>query len=319
MKSTYQQLTYEQRCQIYTLKKTGLSQRSIASAIGVNQSTVSRELFRNRGERGYRYKQAHDKALTRRQDACQPTKMTLGMIGLIESKLRLQWSPEQISGWLKVEKGKFISHERIYLHVWQDKRLGGDLYTHLRRQGKKYNKRRHGKSTRGHISNRRCIEDRPGIVEQRARLGDWEIDTVIGKGHQGALVTIVERTTQKLLCASVPRKTSEEVTKATIKLLKPYKDFVHTLTADNGKEFSGHEKIAKALEADVYFAHPYSSWERALNENTNGLLRQYFPKSMSLRMVSHIDVMSAVRRLNTRPRKTLGYRTPNQRWLELAA
>ncbi len=319
MKSTYQQLTYEQRCQIYTLMKTGLSQRSIASEIGVSQSTVSRELDRNRGERGYRYRQAHEKALARRQNACQPTKMTIGMVGLIESKLRLQWSPEQISGWLKVEKGKLISHERIYLHVWQDKRLGGDLYTHLRRQGKKYDKRRHGKSTRGQIANRRCIEERPGIVEQRARLGDWEIDTVIGKGHQGALVTIVERTTQKLLCANVSRKTSEEVTKATIKLLKPYKDFVHTITADNGKEFSGHEKIAKALEADVYFAHPYSSWERALNENTNGLLRQYFPKNMSLRRVSHIDVMSAVRRLNTRPRKTLGYRTPNQRWLELAA
>lgn len=318
MKSTYQQLTYEQRCQIYTLKKTGLSQRAIAKEIEVHQSTISREFSRNTGNCGYRYRQAHDKAVERRKKACRPLKMTLGLIALIEAKIRVQWSPEQISGWLKKEKGKSISHERIYLHIWQNKQVGGDLYIHLRRQGKKYDKRRNGKSTRGHMVNRRCIEERPQIVDQRARLGDWEIDTVIGKGHQGALVTIVERATQKLLCTNVPRKTSEEVTKATIRLLKPYKDFVHTITADNGKEFSGHEKIAKALEAEVYFAHPYSSWERALNENMNGLLRQYFPKGMNLKTVSHIDVMAAMRKLNTRPRKTLGYKTPNQRWLELA-
>lgn len=319
MKSKYQQLTYEQRCQIYALIKTGLSQRDMAKTIGVNQSTISREISRNQGARGYRFQQAHRKTLERRQEACQPSKMTSGMVSLIESKLSLQWSPEQISGWLQTENGISISHECIYLYVWRNKQLGGDLYTHLRRQGKKYDKRRHGKSTRGHIANRRCIEDRPVIVDQRGRLGDWEIDTVIGKGHKGALVTIVERATQKLLCASVPRKTSDEVTKATIKLLKPYKDFVHTITADNGKEFSGHEKISKVLEADVYFAHPYSSWERALNENTNGLLRQYFPKNTNLKTVSQVDVMLAVRRLNTRPRKTLGYKTPNQRWLELAA
>ena len=157
------------------------------------------------------------------------------------------------------------------------------------------------------------------IVESRERLGDWEIDTVIGKNHQGALVTIVERCTQKLLCAHVPNKTAEAVTKATIALLRPYKDLVHTITAENGKEFSGHEKIAKLLEADVYFAHPYSSWERALNENTNGLLRQYFPKGTSFKQIGPSEVRKAVRRLNTRPRKTLEFKTPNQRWLEMAA
>lgn len=319
MKKTYKQLTYEQRCQIYTLNKTGHSQRFIARYIGVNQSTISRELNRNKGDRGYRFQQAHQKALERRKNASHPTKMIPEMVALVESKLRMQWSPEQISGWLLTEKEQLLSHERIYLHVWQNKREGGDLYIHLRRQGKKYDKRRHGKSTRGHIKNRRCIEERPAIVEQRDRLGDWEIDTVIGKGHQGALVTIVERATQKLLCASVPRKTSEAVTQATIKLLKPYKDVVHTITADNGKEFSGHEKIAKALDTDVYFAHPYSSWERALNENTNGLLRQYFPKASNLKTVSENDVQAAVERLNNRPRKTLIYRTPNQKWMEMAA
>jgi len=319
VKRRYQQLTYEQRCQIYTLMKTGFSQRYIASEIGVSQSTVSRELSRNSGDRGYRYKQAQRNATERRESACKATKMTVSVIGLIVSKVRLDWSPEQISGWLKIERGISISHETIYLYIWSDKQSGGTLYRHLRRQGKKYDKRRNGKSTRGHIKNRVCIENRPEIVEKRSRLGDWEIDTVIGKGHQGALVTIVERATQKVLCAQVTNKTEAEVTKATIALLKPYKEQVYTITADNGKEFSGHEKIAKALDADVYFAHPYSSWERALNENSNGLLRQYFPKGINLKLESQAAVRKAVRRLNTRPRKTLGFKTPNQRWLEMAA
>jgi IS30 family transposase len=319
VKRHYQQLTYEQRCQIYTLKKTGFSQRRIASEIGVSQSTVSRELSRNSGDRGYRYKQAQRKATERRESACKATKMTILMTGLIESKLRLDWSPEQISGWLKIERGISISHEAIYLYIWNDKQSGGTLYRHLRRQGKKYDKRRNGKSTRGHIKNRVGIEDRPKVVEDRSRLGDWEIDTVIGKAHKGVLVTIVERATQKILCAQVANKTEDEVTKATIALLQPYKEHVHTITADNGKEFSGHEKIAKALDAEVYFAHPYSSWERALNENSNGLLRQYFPKGTNLKWVNQAAVRKAVRRLNTRPRKTLGFKTPNQRWLEMAA
>lgn len=319
MKRQYQQLTYDQRCQIYTLKKTGSSQRAIACVIGVNQSTVSRELSRNSGERGYRHKQAHRKALERREAACLPTKMTVSMVGLIENKLRLDWSPEQISGWLKAEHNRTVSHETIYLHVWLDKQSGGNLYTHLRRQGKKYDKRRHGKSTRGHIKNRVGIEERPAIVDERGRTGDWEIDTIIGKGHQGAIVTIVERITQKVLCAQVNSKTEAEVTKATIALLMPYKAHVHTITADNGKEFSGHEKIAKALDAEVYFAQPYCSWQRGLNENSNGLLRQYFPKGTNLKLISPCAVKAAERRLNTRPRKTLGFKTPNQKWLEMVA
>ena len=319
MENEYQQLTYEQRCQIFILKKTGLSQRAIANEIGVDQSTISRELRRNAGDRGYRFKQAQQFSTARRQAACKPSKLTPAMTGLLDEKLALEWSPEQISGWLKRVKGKHLSHESIYLYVWRDKQLGGTLYTHLRRQGKKYNKRRNGKSTRGQIKNRICITERPAIVDERSRLGDWEIDTVIGKGHKGALVTIVERATQKLLCAKVSGKTEKEVTRATIKLLKPYKDFVHTITADNGKEFSGHEKISKALDTNVFFAHPYSSWERALNENTNGLLRQYFPKDTNLAEISESSVIHAVHRLNTRPRKTLEFKTPNQLWIEMAA
>jgi len=311
MMRSYQQLTYEQRCQISVLKKRDFSQRNIAKAVGVSQSTVSRELSRNTGERGYRHKQAQEKTMQRRNAASKATKMTAVLIKLIESKLRIEWSPEQISGWLLAEQDILISHDSIYLHVWSDKRKGGDLYTHLRRQGKKYDKRRHGKSTRGHISNQVSIDDRPPVVDEKVRVGDWEIDTVIGKGHRGALVTIVERSTQFTVSRQVDSKSAAAVTQATIALLKPLKEVVHTITADNGKEFAYHDKISKALEADVYFAHPYSSWERGLNENTNGLLRQYFPKNTDFTEVTQLDVKRAVKRLNTRPRKTLGFKTPN--------
>ncbi len=312
MTKGYNQLTYEQRCQISVLIKSGLSQRAIGEAIGVSQSTISRELRRNSGQRGYRHKQAQEKAEQRRKAAAIPTKMTPAMIGTVESKLRLEWSPEQISGWLLEEKEQLISHESIYLHIWADKRAGGDLYTHLRRKDKKYDKRRNGKSTRGQIKNRVSIDDRPEVVDDKSRIGDWEIDTVIGKGHSGALVTIVERVTNFTVSAQVNSKSAADVTKATIALLRPFKDVVHTITADNGKEFAYHEKISAALSADVYFAHPYSSWERGLNENTNGLLRQYFPKDTNLREVTQLEVRRAVRRLNSRPRKGLDFKTPGQ-------
>lgn len=307
----YQQLTYEQRCQIYVLKKRGYSQREIANSIEVSQSTINRELIRNSGARGYRYKQAQERASRRRYKASKVTKMTPNIIALIESKLRLEWSPEQITGWLFKNKQESISHESIYLHVWADKKAGGYLYTYLRRQGKKYDKRRNGKSTRGQIKNRISIDDRPSVVDEKSRVGDWEIDTVIGKGHSGALVTIVERVTKFTVSQQVEGKTAAAVTKATIDLLKPIQNAVLTITADNGKEFAYHEEISEALDANVYFAHPYSSWERGLNENTNGLLRQYFPKKTDFKKVTQCEVKRAVERLNTRPRKLLGFKTPS--------
>lgn len=312
MKKSYNQLTYEQRCQIYTLKKRGDSQRTIAKELGVNQSTISRELSRNSGNRGYRYKQAHSKASRRREEAVVPSKMTVEMVEQIESKIRQEWSPEQISGWLLETEEELISHETIYRHIWSDKQAGGDLYTHLRRQGKAYDKRRNGKSTRGQIKGRVSIDERPEVVDVKSRVGDWEIDTVIGKGHQGALVTIVERVTNFTLAAQVTSKRAEEVTKATIELLRPYQERVHTITADNGKEFAYHDEIGEALDTQVYFAHPYSSWERGLNENTNGLIRQYFPKSTNLKEVTQAQVDQVVEKLNTRPRKGLGFKTPSE-------
>ena len=310
--SRYKQLTYEQRCQIEVLKKRGMSQSEIAGAVGVNQSTISRELARNTGQRGYRHKQAHSYSEERRRSACKAHKMTPEIIELVEAKLREKWSPEQISGWLLAEKEILLSHERIYLHVWADKHAGGDLYQHLRRSGKRYERRRNGKSSRGQIKNRVSIDERPAVVERKSRVGDWEIDTVIGKGHSGVLVTIVERRTLFTLVAPVADKSAEAVTQATIELLLPYKDLVHTITADNGKEFAYHERIAAALDAKVYFAHPYHSWERGLNENTNGLLRQYWPKQAELKSVSLDEVAAVVSQLNARPRKALNFSTPGR-------
>jgi len=312
MMNSYNQLTYEQRCQISALKKSNLNQRNIARILGVNQSTISRELARNTGARGYRHKQAQDKTEGRRKEASSATVMIPEMVERIESLLRLDWSPEQISGWLLEEEESLVSHETIYLHIWEDKKSGGDLYKHLRRVGKKYDKRRNGKSTRGQIKNRVSIDDRPKIVENKSRVGDWEIDTVVGKGHSGVLVTIVERLTNFTVSAQANSKSAEDVTEATLSLLTPFKALVHTITADNGKEFAYHKIISKSLSADVYFAHPYSSWERGLNENTNGLLRQYFPKSTNFKHVTQAEVNLAVKRLNSRPRKTLNYKTPEQ-------
>lgn len=306
----YKQLTYAQRCQIAVLKKSGFTQQQIADSINLSQSTISRELSRNTGKRGYRHKQAQERALLRRTTARKSLKMTALMIAFINNKLSEKWSPEQIAGWLRKENKLSVSHECIYLHIWKDKAAGGKLYLHLRRHGKKHQKRSNGKTNRGQIKNRVSIDERPQVVDEKSRIGDWEIDTVIGKGHSGALVTIVERVTQFTVSTQVVGKTAEAVTAATIELLKPYASALHSITADNGKEFAYHEHITEALGAPVYFAHPYHSWERGLNENTNGLLRQYWPKSTDFKTVTPAQVIPVVEQLNNRPRKTLGFETP---------
>ena len=308
---TYKQLTYEQRCQIEALKKSGNSQRAIAALIKVSQSSISRELARNAGERGYRHNQAQQKAIERRQATVKPHKMTAELIDEIEDKLWLKWSPEQISSWLLMNQDISISHECIYRHIWADKKAGGDLYKNLRRHARKYKARgSNGKTRSGQIRNRVSIDERPASVDEKSVVGDWEIDTVIGKNHSGALVTIVERVTLFTVSMRVNSKRAKEVTAATIALLTPFKDLVNTITSDNGKEFAYHEQIAASLNCDFYFAHPYHSWERGLNENTNGLLRQYFPKSTDFKTVSGKKVAQSVEQLNNRPRKTLAFKTP---------
>jgi IS30 family transposase len=307
----YKQLSQEQRYQIEILKKAGKNQKEIAELVGVSNSTVCRELKRNQGKRGYRPKQAQIKANKRRKQAAKAIKMTEDVIRTIEEKIRLDWSPEQVSGWLKNNRGIAISHERIYQHIWADKCHGGTLFKHLRQGHKKRKKQYGSKDKRGQIRNRISIDERPDIVAQKTRLGDWEIDTVIGKNHQGALVTIVDRVSKFTLIKKVASKHAEVVTEATILLLQPYLDRTLTITADNGKEFAGHEQIKEQLKADVYFAHPYHSWERGLNENTNGLIRQYFTKGSCFENITDEEVEAVMHKLNHRPRKTLNYKTPH--------
>lgn len=306
----YTQLTQEQRYQIYALMKAEHNQAEIAAIVGVHKSTISREVRRNRGLRGYRPQQAHQLALHRRQAKAQP-RFTSAHWRLVERLLREDWSPEQISLWLAEEGHLAISHERIYQHILQDKAHGGDLYRHLRCQ--KQRKKRYGSyDRRGQLCNRVSIEERPAIVDRRSRLGDWELDTIIGKGHRQALVSLTERKSRLALFAKVPSRGAEGVKRAVLKLLAPLADHVHTLTSDNGKEFAYHEAIATTLDADFYFAHPYASWERGLNENTNGLIRQYFPKGCDFTAITQRDIQTAMNKLNNRPRKCLGMKTPNQ-------
>ena len=309
--SNYKQLNQAQRYQIEILMKAGNNQKEIAELLGVSESTISRELKRNQGKKGYRPKQAQIKADKRKKQAVKALKMTPALIVLIEARIRLDWSPEQVSGQLKDELGILISHERIYQHIWADKRHGGTLYTHLRQCHKKRKKKYGSKDKRGQIRNRVSIDERPAIVAEKTRIGDWEIDTVIGQNHQGALVTIVDRVSKFTLIKKVDSKHAEVVTAATISLLQPYLDKTLTITADNGKEFAGHETIKEQLSANVYFAHPYCSWERGLNENTNGLIRQYFTKGSSFESITDDQVEAVMNKLNHRPRKTLKFKTPH--------
>lgn len=304
---SYNQLTQEQRYQIYALKKTGHTRTEIAEVIGVHKSTVSRELRRNHGERGYRPQQAQQMAETRRVKA-QP-RISAKTWAVVEELLRQEWSPEQISGRLKKEQKICLSHEWIYQYVLTDQRAGGDLYKHLRCQKKR--RKRYGKyDRRGKLLNCRSIEERPAIVAQRKRLGDWEVDTVFGKDHKQALVTLTERKSRFTLLGKVSQRTAQTVQDQICRLLLPVQDKVHTLTSDHGKEFADHEQIAQRLQLKYYFAHPYAAWERGANENANGLLRQYFPKRCDLQLVTRKDTHLAMARLNFRPRKSLRFKTP---------
>ena len=309
----YSQLTQEQRYQIYALLKMGHNQTEIASVVGTHKSTISRELGRNTGLRGYRPKQAHHKALCRRNHSRK--RISGDTWELIETKLRSDWSPEQVSGWLKRHYAIQVSHEWIYQYILADKRAGGDLYRHLRCQ-KKRRKRYGSYERRGVLPNRTSIEERPTLVEERQRIGDWEVDTLIGKRHRQAIVTLTERKSRFSLLRKVDHRTADQVSEALIDLLQPVADRLHTLTADNGKEFADHERIARDLQADFFFAHPYAAWERGTNENMNGLVRQYIPKSRDLVSVTDRDLKWIMNRLNHRPRKCLDFQSPFEVFFE---
>jgi transposase, IS30 family len=316
MPRSYSQLTYDDRCHIHAYKAIKLTNRAIAKRLFVSSRTIDLEIKRNTGLCGYRPKQAQAFADARRfARKGVPVMMTPEVVALVEEKLvTAQWSPEQISGRLKLQDDNpiSISHETIYKHILKDKRAKGKLYLNLRRKQRKYQRRINGKTTRGQITGRVDIENRPEIVEKRERLGDWEADTIVGLGHQSSIVTLVDRTSRFTLILKLAKNGAEEVAKAIKEALKTLAMPVHTITFDNGKEFAKHLEIAKYLDTLTFFAKPYRSWERGTNENTNGLIRQYFPKKTDFDTVNKDDLDRVQNLLNLRPRKTLNYLTPTE-------
>lgn len=306
----YRRLTEEDRIEIYASLKAGESQAAISRALGFDKSTISRELRRNRGKCGYRAKQAQLFSLERRA-GIHRRRVSKAQWRVVEAGLRQDWSPEQIHGVMRLKGLVPVSHERIYQHVYADKRKGGTLHTHLRCR-KQRRKRRGVFNRRGQIKGRVWISERPDIVENRARIGDWEVDTIVGHKERAAMITLTERKSRLCRAVKVTDRKADTARKAIQKILMPINGSVHTLTYDNGPEFSYHQAINRALGSKSYFAHPYHSWERGANENMNGLLRQYFPKGVSMQKLTQADVQAVTERLNNRPRKCLGYKTPNQ-------
>jgi len=308
----YKQLTLKERYHISTLLKKGWSQKEIASSIGVHPSTICREIQRNRDDidQVYSYEFAHATARDRQYNKVKYTVITSKIKTYIKSKLKEDWSPEQIAGRMKRDKGFSICHETIYRYIYYNKSRGGRLYKHLRHKNKKYHSRANQYQRRGIIIDRVSIDKRPKIVERKNRIGDFEIDTVIGLNHIGALVTVVDRKSKYAIIKKVSSKRADEVTKALIEMLYPLRKITQTITSDNGKEFAYHKQVSEALDTSFFFAHPYSSWERGLNEHTNGLIRQYLPKKTDFTQISKEEITTIQDKLNHRPRKILNYRTP---------
>ena len=301
---TYKHLSQAERYQIHALMKAGHDQSQIAKLLDRHKSTISRELSRNTGSRGYRPKQACEISADRAQNSRNAPTVEPWVREAACALLCIQWSPEQIASQLP------ISHETVYQHVYADKAQGGTLWKHLRCQKQKRKRYASGRDRRGQIPNRRPLSERPLHIEARRQVGHWECDTVIGASHKGAVVTMVERKSGYAVMAKVEKKTSELVSSAIVDKLQPLAARVKTLTFDNGKEFAGHAYIDQQLQSTAYFARPFASWERGSNENLNGLLRQYVPKKRAMSTVTDEEIRMIQNRLNNRPRKRLGFKTP---------
>ena len=308
----YKQLTSEQRYTISVLLQRKCSNKSIAEAIGVHPSTVTRELKRNSSQRGvYKWDKAHKQAEKRSKRS--PGNRAISKVIWDEVRHHLvndQWSPEQISGYL-AKSGSKISHETIYKWIRIDKRDRGTLYKHLRHR-LKHRSRPVGAAGRYHIPNRVGIEERPKEVDGK-RFGDFEMDTIVGPNNQQAIVTLVERSTNRLFMEKLKHgKDSKELTLTVIKMLTPYKDSIRSITTDNGREFAAHAKISEAIGVRVYFTDPYSSWQKGAIENANGLIRQYIPKGMPFKNVSDSQIRQIQDKINNRPRKKLHFSSPDE-------
>lgn len=306
-------LTSEQRYTISVLLEQNFSKSEIALVIKKDKSVLTRELKRNCDLRSgkYDFDLAQRKYEKRQKGKSKRNDLTIEIKERIKEYLHQELSPEQIVGVCSKNGLSCVSTESIYQYIWKDKKDKGNLHLSLRTTGKRYRKRGSRKDSRGILSNRRLIEDRPEIVDLKQRFGDLEIDTIIGKNHKGAIVTINDRATGILRMKKIKAKESELVKQAAIELLENWKSYLFTITSDNGKEFAMHQEIAIALEVDFYFANPYSPWERGANENLNGLIRQYIPKSTSFEEITIERIIEIQEKLNNRPRKRFNFETPN--------
>ena len=311
---SYNQLSASERFYLYQLRTTtDLSLRAIATKMGRDQSTLSRELQRNQVSSAlYLPDTAQQKMLSRRQQS-KTTFSGISEICLHQVKQRLEQyhSPEQIAGRLKMEGHEYVSHETIYKMIYGNHQSLGQYQKYLRLCREKRHCRGNRKSSRGKIPGRIGIEHRPEIANQKTQIGHWESDPIIGGNHTGILVTHVDKASKFLVAGLAKNKTVQQVNQVTVELFnKISKSQRLTMTFDNGKEFSGHKELATTLEVSCYFANPYHSWERGLNEHTNGLIRQFFPKQTNFRIIKSSEVEKVVNLINNRPRKSLDYRTP---------
>lgn len=310
---TYRQITSEERYMLSALRKQGLNNAEIARQLGRHPGSIGREIKRNSCNDGhYRPFKASQRTRGRRSRSRRNRRFGAEEWALVEPLLGKDWSPEQVSGYLKGRGSLQISHETIYQHIWRDKRAGGSLYQHLRCAQKRRRKRYRSYDSRGRLAGKRNIAERPAGAENRSRIGHWEGDTVMGSGDKHCVVTLVERKTGWTEIGKLPNRTKEAVTKRLIQLIKKQPRPVYTITLDNGTEFHDYKKVEHATGVKIYFANPHHSWERGTNENTNGLIRQYLPKKESMAAIDQWSCNDIGKKLNTRPRKRLRFKTPEE-------
>lgn len=313
MNRTFKQLTAEQRYQIATLLSKGFNQKQIAVFTGKSESCICRELKRNTMYSGkYDAKNAHQYAVFRHETKPKKIRYSAAIQQQVNYLLQQDLSPQQISHRLALEGHDTVSHEAIYLHIWQDKKQNGTLYQYLARKQRCRRKRGNKTNSRGQIINKISIEQRPAAANNRERFGDFEQDTIIGANHKKAILTLVDRKTLFTKLVLLEGKNATQLSEQTIKTLKDFKPYLHTITSDNGKEFAKHEHIAKQLNVQYFFTHPYSSYECGTVENTNGLIRRYIPKKASFENLTQEILNKIENKLNNRPRKKLNFYTPNE-------
>lgn len=315
-KGQYEHLLEGERRVIGQMRIGKASIREIAKAVGRSPSTISREVRRNIHHNNdhayYTYSVAHSKAMGRRSQARRHSHYSQDEWDLVDQRIRMNWSPEQVANTLNQEGSVRMCHETIYRHIYADKRAGGTLYMHLRLKCRKRRKRYRSKDSRGRLAGKLMIQDRPEVINTREAIGHWEIDTVMGKGSKSCIVTLVERMTGYLMIGLLGSRTVKELNARVISMIKGCRLPVLSITSDNGTEFHGYKEVEAKTLTTFYFATPHHAWERGTNENTNGLIRQYLPKGKSMSWVTQHTCNKIANEINNRPRKRLAYKPPSR-------